>query len=304
MTTGSCSGNATSAATLVGLLFVAMSVSNGRSQAHPQLIREFRAAAALLAFTNPFTVSLFGLVPGTNIGYPAAIVGVIGVTFAAAGVRATISLPSRLGHRGPQATLILALLVVFGLQIVFWGRTHPFAHMDVGALANVGYVLVASLLIGIGRAWELVGEWNTGLFSICRSLDRPPSPATGTDRPRTRIRGFAVRTRIRQGVAEMGNEEHGTDFSPRLMSLLEPLAFAGDCVPLGRAWSVTRTPSWRRSRPCSASRRRATRRSWIWWPSRSVVGISCLSSTTRFLATSPGAVAIDEEVALTVSDGA
>jgi hypothetical protein len=26
-------------------------------------------------------------------------------------------------------------------------------------------VLVASLLIGIGRAWELVGDWDTGLFS-------------------------------------------------------------------------------------------------------------------------------------------
>jgi hypothetical protein len=80
---------ATSAATLIGLLFVAMSVSKGRSQAHPQVIREFRAAAALLAFTNPFTVSLFGLVPGTNLGYPAAIVGVVGLAFASAGIRAT-----------------------------------------------------------------------------------------------------------------------------------------------------------------------------------------------------------------------
>jgi hypothetical protein len=38
---------ATSAATLIGLLFVAMSVSKGRAQAHPQVIREFRAAASL-----------------------------------------------------------------------------------------------------------------------------------------------------------------------------------------------------------------------------------------------------------------
>jgi hypothetical protein len=155
---------ATSAATLIGLLFVAVSVSKGRSQAHPQVIREFRAAAALLAFTNPFTVSLFGLVPGTNIGYPAAIVGVIGVAFAAAGVRATISLPARLGHRRPQAILIFALLLVFGFQIGFGVVliVHPLRS---GPLASIGYVLVASLLIGIGRAWELVGNWNTGLFA-------------------------------------------------------------------------------------------------------------------------------------------
>jgi hypothetical protein len=160
---------ATSAATLIGLLFVAMSVSKGRSQAHPQVIREFRAAAALLAFTNPFTVSLFGLVPGTNVGYPAAIVGVIGLAFAAAGVRATISLPSPLRHGRPQATLIIALLVVFGIQIGF-GVILIINPHRVGSLATIGDVLIASLLIGIGRAWELVGEWDTGLFASLRLL--------------------------------------------------------------------------------------------------------------------------------------
>ena len=160
---------ATSAATLIGLLFVAVSVSKGRSQAHPPLVREFRAAAALLAFTNPFAVSIFGLVPGTNIGYPAAIIGVIGVMFVAAGVRGPISLPAQLGHRRPQATLILALLVLFGLQILF-GVELIIRPYGVGALANVGYVLVASLLIGIGRAWELVGDWNTGLLASIHRL--------------------------------------------------------------------------------------------------------------------------------------
>jgi hypothetical protein len=141
-----------------------MSVSKGRAQGHPQVIREFRAAAALLAFTNPFTVSLFGLVPGTNIGYPAAIVGVIGLMFAAAGVRATMSLPSRLRHRRPQVILILALLLIFGIQVVFGIRLIVSPHRT-GDLATIGYVLVASLLVGIGRAWELVGDWDTGLFS-------------------------------------------------------------------------------------------------------------------------------------------
>lgn len=155
---------ATSSATLIGLLFVAISVSKSRSQARSQVVREFRAAAALLAFTNPFTVSLFGLVPGTNIGYPAAIVGVIGVMFAAAGARATVALPSRLQHRRPQATLIVALFIVFGIQIVYGIKLIIDPHQG-GALATIGYVLIASLLIGIGRAWELVGDWDTGLFA-------------------------------------------------------------------------------------------------------------------------------------------
>jgi hypothetical protein len=100
---------ASSSATLIGLLFVAMSVAMGRPQAHPQVIREFRAAASLLAFTNPFTVALFGLVPGSNIGYPAAILGTMGVLFVAAGVRTTISLPAQQQHRRPQLALVVAL---------------------------------------------------------------------------------------------------------------------------------------------------------------------------------------------------
>lgn len=155
---------ATSAATLIGLLFVAMSVAKGRAEAHPQVIREFRSAAALLAFTNPFTVALFGLVPGTNLGYPAAIVGVVGLAFACAGIRTTISTPSQARHRRAQVSLIGALLVVFGIQIGY-GIDLIINPRRVGLAATIADVLIASLLIGIGRAWELVGQWDTGLMS-------------------------------------------------------------------------------------------------------------------------------------------
>jgi hypothetical protein len=165
---------ATCSATLIGLLFVAMSVSMGRAQAHPQVIREFRAAATLLAFTNPFTVALFGLVPGSNIGYPAAIVGTIGVLFIAAGVRTSLSLPSQQQQRRPQLALVVALLVVFGLQIVN-GVALIINSRHGGALGTIGDVLIASLLIGIGRAWELVGEWDAGLFaSLARLIGHQP----------------------------------------------------------------------------------------------------------------------------------
>jgi hypothetical protein len=160
---------ATSAATLIGLLFVAVSVSKGRSQAHPQVIREFRAAAALLAFTNPFTVALYSLVPGTGVGYPAAVVGAIGVVFVAAGIRATVALPPRLRQRGPQASLILGLLAIFGLQIFFGVALILHPHQT-GPLKAIAYVLVASLLVGIGRSWELVGDWDTGLFASMARL--------------------------------------------------------------------------------------------------------------------------------------
>ena len=174
---------ASSSATLIGLLFVAMSVSMGRAQAHPQVIREFRAAASLLAFTNPFTVALFGLVPGTNIGYPAAIVGIIGVLFIAAGIRTTLSLPFQQQHRRPQLTLIVALLVVFGFQIADGIELIVDSHHG-AALGTIGNVLIASLLIGIGRSWELVGEWDAGLFaSLGRLIGHQPQVPVAIDSP-------------------------------------------------------------------------------------------------------------------------
>ena len=155
---------ATSAATLTGLLFVAMSVSNNRSRSHPPVIREFRAAASLLAFTNAFTVSLFGLAPGTNIGYPAAILGVIGILFTAAGVRTTLVLPALRPQRRPQLSLIIILLVAFGFELALGIALLVNPHRS-SVLADIGNVLIASLLIGIARAWELVGDWDTGITS-------------------------------------------------------------------------------------------------------------------------------------------
>ena len=59
------------AAALTGLLLVAMTVARRHSPAdRPVVIEQVRAAASILAFTNALAVSLFGLVPGNNIGYP------------------------------------------------------------------------------------------------------------------------------------------------------------------------------------------------------------------------------------------
>lgn len=155
---------ATSAATLTGLLFVAMSVAKTRTKSHPPVIREFRAAAALLAFTNPLTVSLFGLVPGTNIGYPATVLGVVGVLFTGAGIRTTFTLPELRHQRRAQMYLILLLLLNFGFELAYGTRLIEAPHRT-GSLMAIGYILVASLLIGIARSWELVGEWDSGLVS-------------------------------------------------------------------------------------------------------------------------------------------
>ena len=95
---------ATAAATLIGLLFVALSVSESRGGTRPKVVRQFRAAASFVAFINPLAVTLFGLVPGTNVGYPALALGASGLLFTAAGVRRTLELPSAVSslHNNPS----------------------------------------------------------------------------------------------------------------------------------------------------------------------------------------------------------
>jgi hypothetical protein len=71
---------AATAGALTGLLFVAISVAPRRGPVSGlPVIQQVLAAAALLAFINALAVSLFGLVPGTNVGYPAVVLGVIGI---------------------------------------------------------------------------------------------------------------------------------------------------------------------------------------------------------------------------------
>ena len=154
------------AGALTGLLFVAVSVSPSRGKsASPQVIQQVRAAAALLAFTNTLSVSLFGLVPGTNVGYPALALGVIGLLFTAAGMRSIFSNRSMVrSHWRRQIGLIMLLLAIFGSELVNGAivLADPAARRSVQAIS---YAIVASLIVGIARAWELVGDRDTGVIA-------------------------------------------------------------------------------------------------------------------------------------------
>ncbi len=165
---------AESAATLIGLLFVAVTVTKRRDDGGSKEIGEFRAAASLIAFTNALVVSLYGLVPGNNIGDPALAMGVVGIFFLGAGAKMTLAQPTSQQRRRRQLVLMVGLLIVFGFQIDEGIRLiiHPHHGSD---LSVIGDVLIASLLIGIGRAWEQVGNWDAGIVSSVSRLVRRSS---------------------------------------------------------------------------------------------------------------------------------
>ena len=170
---------ATAAAALTGLLFVAMSVSPRPAGGRPHgVIHQIRSAGALLAFTNPLGVTLFSLVPGDNPGYATVGFGVVGTLFSLASVRSILSDAKARPRFLSQATLLIGLLAVFVTEIVY-GVELVQNHRTSNALNTIGNVLVASLLIGIARAWEFVGDRDTGLWSSIAVL------ATGRQHPLT-----------------------------------------------------------------------------------------------------------------------
>lgn len=166
MTFGSFfAATAETAGALTGLLFVALSVSPHQDRAvGPAVIHEVRAAAALLAFTNALFVSLFTLVPGTSTGYPSVVLGVIGILFTAAAIRSIRTSESTRRQQARQIGLIGVLLLIFGTEFVS-GIAAISLPNHAGPVQVIGYAVVTSLVVGVARAWELVGRRDTGILA-------------------------------------------------------------------------------------------------------------------------------------------
>jgi hypothetical protein len=171
---------AATAGTLIGLLFVALSVERGETRAPgAAVIREVRTSAALLAFSNALTVSLFSLVPGTNPGYPSLSLSVIGLLFIAAAVRSILTSESTRHARLRQFGLMRLLVLIFGTELIA-GIVAVINPRSTSAGDAIGYALVASLLVGVGRAWELVGDRDTGVMTSLAILAGREPPQFGS----------------------------------------------------------------------------------------------------------------------------
>jgi hypothetical protein len=169
------------AGALIGLLFVAISVAPRESGRQQRVELDIRAGVAFSALTDALVVALFALIPGISLATPTMSVAATG--FASCVALGFVLLRAEgITQRGRQVRLLAIQSVVFVYQFVVGlqlsGQPDQPSH-----IRTLSILTVIFFLVGIARAWELIGARDTGLFHAVR--DALHEHSTSPEGPRS-----------------------------------------------------------------------------------------------------------------------
>ena len=160
-------------ATLVGLIFVAVSIAPEHIvQANAPIERQAMAASSFTALLNAFFISLAALIP-LNIGTVILLMSTIGL------INSSFLAWNLLKERERWLNVVRRVFLIL-VSFIIYGFEFYSAILIINEPNNVGnfYVLAGLLLgvylIGLTRAWQLLGARRFGLggwLSPLRELD-------------------------------------------------------------------------------------------------------------------------------------
>jgi hypothetical protein len=163
------SASATTAGALIGLLFVAISVSPGKITGDTaRAEHQVTAGAAFTALVNTLVFSLAALLPGSSLSVTA-------IALAAAGLASTVALSILLVRehqeriRPGQVILLITPLVLYGLQLAN-GVALGGSPRDAGPVSSEGGLSIVFFVYAIARAWQLVGARDPSLLPAVAAL--------------------------------------------------------------------------------------------------------------------------------------
>ncbi len=174
-------GCATVAGALIGLLFVAISVSPEKLAGdHANADHQVKAGAAFSALVNTLVIALVALLPGGGIGAASIALASTGLA-STAGLIIFLWREHKEKIRLGQIVLLVALIGLYGLQLAN-GIQLEASPRDLSAVDNQGVLAIVFFLFAIARAWQLVGARDTNLLlTIAEMTQRQGNQSTHLD---------------------------------------------------------------------------------------------------------------------------
>jgi hypothetical protein len=160
-------------ATLVGLIFVAVSIAPEHIvQANAPIGLRAMAASSFTALLNAFFISFGALIPGA-LGPITLLMSALGIFNSSILAWNLLKTRERWQIKLRRILLVLVSFIVYAFELYYAILIHLEPH-NVGNFLVLATLLLAVYGIGLTRAWQLLGARRFGiltLFSHLRELD-------------------------------------------------------------------------------------------------------------------------------------